>query len=109
MTRKFLSPLVLVPLLAFALAGTAAQTPASAPAAAAVAPAPVPAAGPPALTLSPAICGGLPGPGAMKSEALLPLPTPAFCPPPCPACNPPSRCTAPCQVHFGCTICTCHR
>jgi hypothetical protein len=102
MIRKRLSPLVLVPVLAFALAGTAAQVAASPPAATAVAPAPAPAAGPPVLPWGPALC-------EMKSEEPLLLPTPAACPPICPACKPPSRCTLPCQVHFGCTICTCVR
>jgi hypothetical protein len=102
MIQKLLSPLVLVPVLAFALAGTAAQAAASAPAATAVAPVPAPTAGPPALPWGPALC-------EMKGEEPLLLPTPAACPPICPACKPPARCTVPCQVHFGCTICTCVR
>jgi hypothetical protein len=112
MKRNHLSPLLLV--LALVLVATAAQAAGSAPASLAAPVASVAASAPatavelPSMPAwDPAILTGLPVPGEMKSElppAFLP---PSFCPPPCIACIAPRRCTGPCQVHSGCTICAC--
>jgi len=56
----------------------------------------------------PAILAGLaPAPTPVSDNPLAQIAQPAFCPPPCLGCRPPLRCTGPCQVNMGCTICRC--
>jgi hypothetical protein len=103
-------PSFLLVCLVLALAATAVQAATSAPVSPAAQPAPAATVAPPSVPAwSPAILAGLPSPGEVKSEVSLPFLQPSFCPPPCIGCQPPYRCTGPCQSNSGCTFCACHR
>jgi len=103
--------LLLVLLATFAAAAQAAGAPSPTPAV--VAPAAPAAVAPLATTQppwDPAILSGLAPqatPMSANDNPLAQIAQPAFCPPPCLGCRPPLRCTGPCQVNMGCTICRC--
>jgi hypothetical protein len=94
-------PSSLLVCLVLVLAATAAANPPAAPAA-------VPAVAAAAPLWNPAILASVPAPSEAKSEIPLPFLQPGFCPPPCIGCQPPYRCTGPCQGYSGCTFCACH-